>query len=1437
MVVRFLAMKNLISAVVILGGVLCGSPALAAGRQLTGQHAPASTPALAPAEAQKRFVVPEGFEVRLFASEPDVVNPVAMTWDDRGRLWVVELYEYPLGAAEGTKPRDRVKILEDVDGDGRADKVTVFADGLNLATGLLLGNGGAYVGQAPDLLFLKDTNGDDVADERKVFMTGFGLEDRHELLNGFTWGPDGWLYMTHGVFTRSKVRNPDRPGDPGVEMTAAVARLHPVTKKFEIFAEGTSNPWGVDYDAAGNMFVSACVIEHLFHMAAGGIYDRQAGSPPHKYAYEQLHAVNDHKHFRAAYAGVQIYQGNQFPDDYKGTILQGNIHDNAVHQDKLTPKGSSFVSSIVRDFVRANDGWFRPVSTQVGPDGAVWIMDWYDKYPCYQNAGADPEGVDRAHGRVWRVVHTGKNPGAAVRSHPAGMALGQSTTAQLVETLNHANSWQRRMAQRLLIERRDPKTKSLVTTLLRDSKTSADGRIAAMWTLGSSGLLEDDLLDVTARDSNSVIRTWTARFMGEKGNPTINVMTRLDLLAKDNDAQVRLAVATALRQLVSSDLTINTPHPNNNQADLKPVLATLALHPMSGSDPVIPFMVWMAMEPSIAIDPSDALRWLADNGMMCQTIATKVITKIMRRISDSQREAHYLAASQFILSLTPEATPLVVAALDGLIEGYRGRTQSPGAWTTAFLEKMTQHGDGAVVGRARQLGTMWGDLVAVEKSIQVAMDTQSSEEARVSALGSLRGQKSDIVRDGLIRVLKSRTPEKVRLEVLRSLSEVGGDPVAPAILSQWENFTPTVRRTAAEVMSSRTGWALPFLAAVQAKRVAIADIPPTVIRALSTGKDEAVRAKALQVIGRFHETNADKMKVIAEKKALILTPHEVDFKAGHEIAQKLCLSCHKLYGEGGEVGPDLTGVGRSSLDALLSNVIDPNQIIGHGYENVEVETKDGRVVSGRMVENSDSRVRLLAAGPKEEIVGKAEIASLRVSEISVMPEGLEQMPDADFRNLIWFILNPPKEGKPISIELKDKALVVRAKMPNGAGWADLVTYVMDPKSRPYLHPVKDSTGQVTLTEDKPADHPWQHGIFTGLHQVNGQDFWTEKEGQQRFVRLTDIVQEQDHAGWRSVSEWVTPKGEVVLEESQTITVSLPTTANTYSLDIDWTLEAREAAVKIGRYDFGGLAVRMAFDPAHQVLNSNGATNKTASGQRATWSDVSRRFGTNTYGIALLDHPANLGYPSTWRVDSYGFINPSPSIQGDWSLDAHQSRTFHYRAVVHQGAGDLAKLTADTKTFAASRTVAATTPKPPRTDGESIALWAPAWNLVAPQFENTPRKLPTHLERANVLMTHPFSREKGSAFERNLDVPLGKKTGLIIDVASHDEGDWELRIIANGQLLKKEIINSTADRWKKITVDLSSFAGKKITLRAENFANGWINEFGYWGRLEVKSTAP
>jgi putative membrane-bound dehydrogenase-like protein len=984
--------------------------ALAEGRPLTGQFAPANTPALQPAEALKKFVVPEGFEVRLFAAEPDVINPVAMTWDERGRLWVVELYEYPLGAKPGTKPRDRIKILEDTDGDGRADKVTVFADGLNLATGLQLGYGGVFVGQAPDLLFLVDTNHDDIADKRTVLMTGFGLEDRHELLNGFTWGPDGWLYMTHGVFTHSKVKIPEA-SEPGVDVTAAVARYQPRTKQFEVFADGTSNPWGVDFDRSGNAFVSACVIDHLFHMAPGGIYVRQGGGPVNPYSYELLPSIVDHKHYMAAYAGVQIYQGDQFPTEWRGEVLMGNIHQNAINHDHLTPNGSSFKAAARPDFLTTSDGWFRPVSEQVGPDGALWVMDWCDKYPCYQNAQADPEGVDREHGRIWRVVYTGKHPGAKVPSRPErNMDLGKLSTERLVQMLAHPNIWQRRMAQRLLSERRDPAAVQPLRMVLATGK-SLEARLFALWTLHSSGQLDDSVLEEFYRDKEPAIRAWVARLAGERRTPSPKIIDALAELGGDPDPGVRLAVATAVREFESGSLTVDTPVPPElKEIAIGRIMARVVEASADAKDPLIPFMTWEAVEPGISEHPEDAYHWLLDNGMKTMPLSGKLERKLLHRICDRRDPERLDAALKFIKEAAQKDSKLAVAGLDGLLDGLQGNHLKPVSDPNPLIDNLGASIDPQVAERARRLGTLWGNPASIRATLNVIGDAHASVDERARAVQVARSVKTDEAHAAVVNLLSSEIPESLVLEAIRALGELGGDKTGDELIKHWKSFTPESRRATAEILVSRHAWTLSLLSALESKDISPNEIPVTAIRTLTQSSDSAVRDRAAKDIGRVRPADADKLKLIAQKKKMILSA-QADLQAGHEVAKKTCFVCHKLYGEGADVGPDLTGVGRSTLDALLANVIDPNQVVGKGYENVEVETKDGRSLSGRMVENTDVRVRLLSSGPKDEIISKSDIASLRVSELSVMPEGLEQMPDADFRNLIMFILNPPQDKK------------------------------------------------------------------------------------------------------------------------------------------------------------------------------------------------------------------------------------------------------------------------------------------------------------------------------------------------------------------------------------------------------------------------------------------
>jgi putative membrane-bound dehydrogenase-like protein len=1144
-----------------------------AGRQMAGQWAPAATQPLSPDEERKSFRLPKGFEARLFASEPDIANPVAMTWDEKGRLWVLELYEYPLGAKPGSKGRDRVKILEDTDGDGKVDKVTVFAEGFSLATGLAVGRGGVFVGEAPHLWFLEDTDGDGVADRKTAVLDGFGLEDRHELLNGFNWGPDGRLYFTHGVFTHSKVVDPDHPGAP-VEITAGVARLDTPTRRLEVFAEGTSNPWGVDFDGRGNAFVSACVIDHFFHLAPGGLYERQAGQAPYPYAYEYLPSVVDHLHHMAAYAGVCIYEGDQWPAEWRGEALMGNIHQNALNHDHLTVKGSSFNASKRDDFLTTSDGWFMPVSTQVGQDGSVWIMDWYDKYPCYQNANADPNGVDLERGRIWRIVWVGDEPGKPVPTHPSGMDLGKLSPTELVGVLRDPNVWRRRMAQRVLSWRPDRALATAQLVTLAFAAGPVEPRLAAFWTLGSAGLLDENLLDRAAADPEPALRQWAARFTGDRSLVPPPAGERLIRLASDPEVTVRSAAASACRQHVSGALTVNTPPPVDEDPKIVyRAVAALIQASKAGDDRTLDFLVWTAAEPLIASRPDHALGWLRDHGAESLPLSAEIARKTIRRLCDFQDAAHLELVIGFLSGEPAPSNEILRAALGGLMEGQRGRNFRPTTPTTptgALLAKLQASADVGVVSKARELGALWGDASSARALLNIAADSKAAESDRIRAIQTARLAKVEGAADAFLAIARSG-PEGVQIEAIRAAADSGGEDPGPRLLALWNNVGAAPRRALLDTLASRPTTALELLDAVTKGAIKTGDLPPTVIRSLATHRDGMVKSAAAAAFGRFHASGEDKLRLIAQKRRAVSTG-PIDLAAGREIAKRTCLICHKFFGEGANVGPDLTGVGRSSLDALLHNVINPNEIVGKGYENVEIETKDGRTLSGRMVENDGSRVRILMAGPAEEVVSKAEIKDLRVGENSVMPEGLEQMPDADFRNLIWYILAPPQEGR-------------------------------------------------ELTPDR--------------------------------------------------------KRELM-------------------------------------------------------------------------------GGAETGAVA----------------------------------------------------------------------------PPLRPDGESVALWSPGWEVASADRGGEPLKLPEHAGRRNVLATFPFDSRRAASIARAIVPPTAGASFATFAVAASATGEWELRVLADGELIHSEVVRPNAETWRPVRVDLTRFAGRRIVLRLENALTSTPDATAYWADLRL-----
>src|SRR5438105_7854311 len=467
---------------------------------------PSGQPYLSPEESVRRMRVSPGWEVKVFAAEPDIINPISFTVDEKGRLWVVECYEYPKRTPPGRKARDRIKVLEDTTGAGKADKVTVWAEGKDLphfdmASGIEVGHGGIFLGAAPYLFFLQDTKGNGHCDRYDILLRGFGSQDTHEVLSPLQWGPDGLLYGLHGIFTRSKVG--------GVEMNAAVWRYNADTHEFGIFAEGTSNPWGLDFDAHGQAFLAACVIPHFFHIIPGGTYIRQAGSSQNPYAYGLLREISDHTHHQEsgwAHAGVLVLQGDEIPPDLKNSVLMGSIHGCSIKRDILERRGSTFVAHHGPDFLVSGDKNFRPINLRWGPDGSIYVIDWHDQNPCHQAA---PDSWDMTPGSIYKLHPQGAKPWPAE-------ALTRKSNRELVELLKNTNPWWHRTALRLLAERRDRSVAPLLQSLALASRDDAHS-LRGLWGLHAIDALDETIAVRALQQASPWVRSWTIRLLSESG--------------------------------------------------------------------------------------------------------------------------------------------------------------------------------------------------------------------------------------------------------------------------------------------------------------------------------------------------------------------------------------------------------------------------------------------------------------------------------------------------------------------------------------------------------------------------------------------------------------------------------------------------------------------------------------------------------------------------------------------------------------------------------------------------------------------------------------------------------------------------------------------------------------------------------------------------------
>jgi putative heme-binding domain-containing protein len=1264
------------------------------------QDQPPNAP-YSPQEALSRMTVPDGFKVELVAAEPDIVNPIALSFDDRGRIWITESVEYPRKPAG--VGRDRVKILEDTDADGRADKVSVFAEGLNIPTGVAVGYGGAWVLNAPDLLFMREKDGREIS--REVVLTGFGRTDTHELPNSLTWGPDGWLYGLNGVFNQCRVRSNN---GREYQFNCALWRVHPRTREFQIVCEGTSNPYGVAWDTEGSAIVEAChwANDHLFHFVETGHYQRQAGTfPPFTIP---IGSITDHGHQKTAYCGINFLDTDAYPAQFRERIVVGNIHGGALNVDRLQRDGASYLAKGEPDLLSGNDAWFMPVALKIGPDGCLYVLDWYDRYHCSQDAARDPDGVDRLKGRLYRLRYK-ETPRA-----PKFDLLAESDD-QLIQRLTSGNIYFRESAQRILTERLVGPARGLrrrLENFILSSATAASVRrltprsetnqssaasnfhrkaqLHALWALIGRGSLEPSFHLKILTHSDPTFRAWGVRAAGNFAQVYPTIRQKINQLAHDPSPDVQLEVAVASRKL--------------ERFDAVPILSDVLA--VCGHDKTIPSIAWNNLHPLLE---TNAARFVALQKSLSPALAS-LSPRIVERIL-SGREPNGPAVAAFIKFVADrdsahakECLSAVASRLDALSEPTAAQLK---AALEPVLQDLVHRRDASLVFSAQlltaRLDSRLFDPVAVRTRF---VSPDQPEATRLEALDALIAFRDPQLLAALPEVLSSAQTQFAR-RVLAALGRLEDPKLADLLLGEYPKLAPELQPLAVDVIMQRERWARKLLDAVLANKLPKTVLNANHLRKILDSNDRDALWAVEKAFGRVREErNPERERVVAEMAAYF-RDHMGDPHRGQVVFRNLCAQCHTIYGEGGTVGPEITANGRASFEQLLSNVFDPSLVIGPGYQVTTVVTKDGRNLTGLITEDNEQRLVLRMPGEGEETVARNNVKYTRVSKLSMMPEGLEAaLGRKDLSDLFAFLAldKPPSDpsaklisgapsvpkqpapSKPISrlkVQTNKTTLTVRAQLATGNDFVDLVTWVMEPNSRPYLHPVYDASGRVVLTEDRPADHPWQHGIFTGFHRVNGFNYWKEDEGKQRFERLADLNEGPDRVSWRALVELAAPNGKVVLEEEDTITIHAPESADAYMIDFDLLLRAKEQDVTFGKFFVGGLAARMPWnktDPRQTHLNSNGLRGRQCEQERAAWCNVERPFGSETFGIAIFDHPANPNHPSGWRADEQGLINPNVSFLGDWTLSARQTHRFRYRILVYRGSATSEQLESRFKAF-------------------------------------------------------------------------------------------------------------------------------------------------------------
>jgi putative membrane-bound dehydrogenase-like protein len=965
----------------------------------------AQPPAPAPADAIKAMKVPEGFRVSVVAAEPMVRKPLTMSFDDRGRMWVIQYLQYPTPNGlkpikvdqylrttydripepppKGPKGRDRITILDDPDETGRFRKSKDFLSDLNLATGMCLGHGGVFVANPPYLLFYKMKDDAPVGDP-EVLLEGFGMEDSHAMANSLQWGPDGWLYGAQGSTVTAKIR--------GIEFQQGIWRYHPLTKEFELFSEGGGNTWGLDFDRHGNAIAGTnWGAQVMLHQVQGGYYIKGFGKHgplhnPYTFGYFDHVPYQGAKGGHVTCGGI-IYRGGAFPEKFNDQYIAANLLSHALYWHQVTPQGSSFTARFGGDLLTTDDGWFRPVDLEVGPDGALYAADWCDKRANH----VDPvDNWDRTKGRIYKLEWAN-----GVASAPRGpkLPLNKLSSKELVALLSHPNQWYVRSARQLLAERRDVAVIPELRKLIADNT----GQLAleALWALYVSDGFNSTIAESCLKHSNEDVRAWTVRLIGDakKLSPTTRDLL-VDIAGTDKSPVVRSQLACTAKRLPGKHGLFIVRQLLGRSEDV--------------NDPHIPLLLWWAIEDK-AVTDRDAVLGLLDSPAAWRAPLTSkfIVERLARRYMAAGSDTD-LATCAKLLDAAPGPTEvdLLVTGMEKALEG-RFLPKPPPALERHLTALRTKQPDKITLLR---FALRLGSADAYDQTLRLITEAKTASADRVG-LVEIVGQlgKPECV-PSLLQLLADSKDGRLRQTVLAALQSFPDPRIATTVLDLYPKLPGDLRLRGQALLAGRPASALALVKAVEAGRIDKKEIAFDQLQRIAAFNKPELTKLVEKHWGKVGAASSGEKKSRMVSIAHILRQGKGNPVNGKALFTKHCATCHTLFGEGGKIGPELTGVDRKNLDFLLTSIVDPSAFIRPEFVAYTVETKDGRVLTGLIVEQSPKSVTLLDGKNERTVVAKENVeGEITPSSVSLMPEKiLDPLDDQEIRDLLGYLRSDVK---------------------------------------------------------------------------------------------------------------------------------------------------------------------------------------------------------------------------------------------------------------------------------------------------------------------------------------------------------------------------------------------------------------------------------------------